>query len=218
MMCAYYPISKVEVSGFRANHYDILLDIISLGMYSFLIQKAVRLMEIKSSDKILDLGAGTGKNACLMMKYISAKGKLIGLDISEEMISQFKRNCADFPNATIINKRIDLDLAYECYFDKAFVSFVLHGFPQEVRKRIIKNVFKALKTGGEFFILDYGEFLIKELPFYLRFPFKFIECPYAFDFIKRNWEKILSLEGFNHFKKHLFFNGFIRLLRGVKVL
>ena len=216
-MCAYYPTSKVELSGFTAKHYDSLMDIATLGRYSSLMKKAVQLMEIKSDNRIIDLGAGTGKNACLMMRCLSTKGELIGLDISKEMTAKFKRRCAGVINARIINQRIDKPLPYENEFDKAFISFVLHGFPQEVRKQIIRNVFKALKKHGEFFILDYNEFSLKNMPFYSRIPFKLIECPYAFDFIEKDWKKILAGEGFSSFEEHLFFGGYIRLLKGVKV-
>ena len=194
-MRPYYPKSKVEVSGFNARHYDMLLDMITLGRYSSMIRKAIRLMGIRPADKILDLGTGTGRNACLMRRYFSSRGELIGLDISKEMISQFKKNCADFSNIKVINARIDQDLAYERYFDKVFISFVLHGFPQKARNQIIRNTFKALKKDGEFFILDYNEFSLNEIPFYLRIAFKLMECPYAFDFIEKDWKKILSLRG-----------------------
>ena len=217
-MCTYYPESKVEVNGFNARHYDILMNMITLGNYSSMIRKTIRLMKISPADKILDLGAGTGRNACLMRKYFSSRGELIGLDISEEMIFQFKENCADFSNIKIINARIDQDLAYVRYFDKVFISFVLHGFPQKARNQIIRNTFNALKKGGEFFILDYNEFSLDEIPFYLRIAFKLMECSYAFDFIEKDWKKILSLRGFSDFREHLFFSSYIRLLKGVKVL
>jgi ubiquinone/menaquinone biosynthesis C-methylase UbiE len=216
-MCAYYPESKVEIKGFIAKYYDALLDLVTFGIYPSLIEKVIRLMRIKSNDRIIDLGAGTGRNACLMMKYLTKKGELIGLDISNEMIAQFKKRCSGSINAKIINQRIDKPLPYEDEFDKAFISFVLHGFPQEVRRQIIRNAFKALKKDGEFFILDYNEFSLKEMPSYLQIPFKLIECPYAFDFIEKDWQQILTEEGFNCFDKHLFFCGYIRLLRGVKV-
>ncbi|NMG83067.1 MAG: methyltransferase domain-containing protein [Methanosarcinales archaeon] len=215
-MCAYYPESKVEISGFIARYYDMSMDVISLGSYFSMIRKAIQLMHISPSDRILDLGAGTGRNACLMMKYLSTNGELIGIDISKEMIAQFKKRCASLANAKIVNQRIDKSLAYEDEFNKAFISFVLHGFPQEVRRSIIRNACKALKKHGEFFILDYNEFSLKEMPLYLKIPFKFIECPYAFDFIEKDWQKILAEEGFNRFEKHLFFGGYIRLLKGVK--
>jgi len=216
-MCTYYSESKVEISKLTAKYYDILMDIITFGGYSFFIKKAIRLINIKSNDRIIDLGAGTGRNACLMMDYLSVKGELIGLDISSEMVAQFERRCASFANAKIINQRIDKALPYKDEFDKVFISFVLHGFPQDVRKQIIRNAFKALKKNGEFFILDYNEFSVKEMPFYLKIPFKLIECPYAFDFVEKNWQKILAREGFSHFGKHLFFRSYLRLLKGVKL-
>ena len=216
-MCSYYPESKVEISKSTAKYYDKLMNIITFGGYSLFIKKAIRLMSIKPNDRIIDLGAGTGRNACLMMNYLSVKGELIGLDISSEMVAQFESRCANFTNAKIINQRIDKPLSYENEFDKVFISFVLHGFPQDVRRQIIRNAFRALKKNGEFFILDYNEFSVKEMPFYLKIPFKLIECPYAFDFVEKNWGKILTKGGFRHFEMHLFFHGYVRLLKGVKV-
>jgi len=65
--------------------------------------------------------------------------------------------------------------------------------------------------------LDYNEFSLNKMPLYLRIPFKRIECPYAFDFIEKDLQKMLSYEGFTNFKIHLFFGGYVRLLKGVKV-
>jgi len=212
-MCVYYPKSKVEIKGFTAKHYDTLMSIITLGAYPKLMKKAIKLMNIKYDDNILDLGAGTGKNACFMSKYISSEGKIIGLDISKQMMDQFEKNCSNLPNIKVIEQRIDKPLAYENEFDKVFISFVLHGFPQEVRIQIIKNAFKALKAHGEFFILDYDEFSLNDLPFYIKYPFKFIECPYAFDFIEKDWKKILVNEGFNNVEEYPLFGKYVRLLK-----
>jgi len=215
-MSNYYPESKVELKGFVAKNYDALLNVATLGRYSVFIKSVIMLMEIEQDQKILDFGTGTGSNACLMLKHLSPEGELIGLDISEDMIAQFNKNCAGFSNARVVNKRIDHELEYEEYFDRVFISFVLHGFPQEARKVIIGNAFKALKKGGQFFILDYNEFLLKDMPFYMRVPFKWMECPYAFDYIEKDWKNILSTEGFDNFKEHLFFKEYVRLLKAEK--
>jgi len=214
-MCSYYPKSKVEVKGFMAAHYDALLDIATFGRYPAFIEQAIELMRISPQDKILDLGAGTGRNACLMMKYLSPKGEIVGIDISEKMISQFQKKCANFPNAKIINARADCPLPFKLKFDKALVSFVLHGFPQDVREEVIKNVFEVLKEGGVLFALDYNEFDLREMPPYLRILFRLIECPYAFDFIKKNWKEILANNGFTEFREHIFFK-YLRLLKATK--
>ena len=215
-MCAYYPESKVEIHGFEAKHYNSIMDILTFGKYSGLMRRAIELMKIEQSDKILDFGAGTGKNGCLMAKYISQDGEIVGLDISDEMISQFERRCKDFPNVKISNRRIDQPLDYDGYFDKVFISFVLHGFPQDARMQIIKNAFNSLRAGGEFFILDYGEFSLDDMPFYLKIPFKIAECKYAFDFIKRDLAKMLESEKFTVIDKYSLFGKYIVLMKARK--
>ena len=84
------------------------------------------------------------------------KGKLVGADISQDMISQFKKKCANFSNAKIIYARIDQSLPFEEEFDKVFISFLLHGFLQAIREVITDNAYKALKRDGEFYILDWN--------------------------------------------------------------
>jgi len=216
-MADYYPKSKVEVKGFTARYYDELMNIITFGRYSSFIEEVIKLMKIRPLDRILDLGAGTGRNACLMMRYLSKEGELIGTDISRGMISQFKKKCANFPNAKIIYARIDQSLSFEEEFDKVFISFLLHGFPQDVRETITDNAYRALKKNGEFHILDWNEFDLKSLSFHQRTFFRLIECPYAFDFIRRDWKKILANHNFGEFKENFFFKGFVRLLKAEKI-
>jgi len=211
-----YPESKVEVVGFMAQYYDIGLDIATFGRYLPFIKKVIRMTRIKPDDRILDLGAGTGRNACLMAKYLSEKGELIGVDISKDMIAQFEKRCTDFPNVKIINRRIDQTLPYKNDFSKVFISFVLHGFPQNVRKVIIENAFNALKKHGQLLILDYNEFSLPDIPFYLRFAFRLMECPYAFDFIERDLKQILESNNFAGFEEFFFFKNYVRLLKAKK--
>jgi len=66
------------------------MDIVTLSTYSSFIQKTIQLTNIQPNDRIIDLGVGTGRNACIMMNYLSVKGELIALDISNEMTTQFK--------------------------------------------------------------------------------------------------------------------------------
>jgi ubiquinone/menaquinone biosynthesis C-methylase UbiE len=212
-----YAGSRVETSGSIAPYYDLLLDIATGGFYPSFIKSAIKLMGIAPGDKILDLGAGTGRNACLMMEHLSEEGELIGVDISSRMISQFRKKCSVFKNARIINARVDQPLHFKKQFDKVFISFVLHGFPQRAREEVIENAFRALKARGLLFILDYNEFSIKKMPFYSRAAFKLIECSYALDFIERDWKRILEQRGFHNFEEHSFFSGYVRLLKAVKV-
>ena len=211
-----YPDSKVELTPKIAKNYDKIMNIASFGLYAKFIHKAIESMDISPDDKILDLGAGTGRNALLMNKYLSDKGEILGLEISEKMIQQFKIKTNNIPNIRVINQSIDKPLNLEEKFDKVFISFVLHGFPHSVRKDIIRSAFNALKNDGEFIILDFNEFILKDTPFYFRIPFKTIECKYAFDFVEKDWKNILHTYGFNRFEESYFFQKYVRLLKAKK--
>lgn len=215
-MTKYYPESKVEITGFEARHYDFLLNVITFGQYNSFIKNAIASMRIQKNEKIVDFGAGTGKNACLMRNYLSEEGKVLGLDIGKEMAEQFKKNCKNYPNVEFHFQRIDVDFDLGERFDRVFISFVLHGFPQNVREQILQNAYKHLKPGGILSILDYNEFVVNDMPFYFKIPFKYMECIYAFDFVEQDWKKILSKFGFENFSEKLWFKGYLRLLQAVK--
>ncbi len=208
-----YPDSNVEIHGFLARHYDTIMMLMTLGMYRHFIKDVISKMGIIPGDEILDMGAGTGTNACYMLKHLSGKGKITGIDISDDMIEQFKKKCSGRQGVDIIKIRADKDLPFHGEFNKVFISFVLHGLPQHARQVVIKNAFNVLREGGEFFILDYNEFSLESKPFYERIGFKILECPYAFDFIQRDLRSMLSGAGFGDFTEHLFFRGYVRLLR-----
>ena len=215
-MNKFYPDSGVEIQGFTAKFYDKIMNIMTFGGYSLFIKKAIKSMGIHQDDKILDFGAGTGRNALLMNKYLSGEGEILGLEISDLMIAQFKNKTASFKNLDIINQRIDQPFELEKKYDKVFISFVFHGFPFEIQKNIIQNAFNALKENGEFIILDFNEFVTDETPLYFRIPFKIIECKYAFEYVERDWKNILSEFGFRDFEEKLFLKKHIRLLKAKK--
>ncbi len=210
-------VSKVEIKGAMARFYDKIMDVGSLGFYGKFLKSAIAKMNIQPEDAILDLGCGTGRNDCLMAQYLNEKGKIVGVDMGEEMIEQFEKNCAHLPNVTLHRQSILEPLPFENEFDKVFMSFVFHGFTQENRKIIVDNVKKALKKGGQFILLDFNEFDFKRKPFWFRIGFKAIECPLAFDFIARDWKAQLKEWGFDHFEEHIWFMDSIRLFKATKV-
>ncbi len=211
-----YPDSGVELNEFTAKNYDKIMNTISFGIYRRFIHRAVKEMGVSLGDNILDLGCGTGRNARLMLDYAGKKGKLTGIDISEDMEKQFLQKFEGNPNVTFLNQRIDQPFTLDEKFDKVFISFVIHGFPHEVRSTVIQNAFNNLKPGGAFYILDFAEFDMKKMPAHHRFIFKKIECKYAFDYIKRDWKAILSEAGFSSFEENFYIKKYVRLLKAVK--
>ena len=211
-----YPDSGVELSPFILKNYDKVMNMASFGLYQGFIHKAIRQMDIQPDDAILDMGCGTGRNAEHMLDYLGEKGTITGMDISEIMGEQFNERFKNDKRATFIQSRIDQEFDLNKKFDKVFISFVIHGFPHEVRKTVIENARNHLKPGGKFIILDFGEFKMDEMPAFHRFIFKTIECKYAFDYVERDWKEILKSFGFDGFEEDLYFKNYARLLKAQK--
>jgi len=207
-----YPDSGVELSEFTAKNYDKIMNVASFGLYKGFIKKAIADLNIQKNDKILDMGCGTGRNILLMNKYVSEDSLITGLDISEDMELQFKQNCRLNSNIHFINKRIDEPFKLDQEFDKVFISFVIHGFPHEIRKTVIQNAYNNLKKGGTFNILDFAEFDMQTMPSHHRYIFKKVECKYAFDYIERDWKSILKEYGFINPTERFYFKNYVRLL------
>ena len=212
-----YPESKVELSPFIAMFYDEILDFFSFGIYDSFIHNVIKDCNFKPNQSIVDFGVGTGKNTFIILKYIGKNAKITGIDISDYMEKKFRKRFKEFKNIRFIKSRIDIPLDIKEKFDAVFISFVIHGFPNEIRNIIIKNAYNLLKRGGRLLILDFAEFSIKKMPIYYKIPFITLECKYAFDFIERDWKKILSEFGFGKFKEHFYFKNYIRLLEAKKI-
>ncbi len=210
-----YPDSGVELKPFTAKHYDSVMNTASFGLYNRFIRQAIKSMNIQPDDAILDLGCGTGRNAGLMATHLTEIGSITGLDVSEIMETQFNNKFQNDIRVRFIRQRIDIPFELGKLFDKILISFVIHGFPHEVRKTVIRNIVNHLKPDGSFFMLDFSEFIMAEMPVLHRFIFKTIECKYAFDFIEKDWKQILTANGFNDFKETFYMKKYVRLLEAV---
>jgi ubiquinone/menaquinone biosynthesis C-methylase UbiE len=208
-------LSSVEVRGLEARHYDLFMNVVTAGTYPFFIRRAIREMGIQPDDAILDLGSGSGRNACLMARYLDGRGRIVGLDIGEEMLAQARRRCRRLPNVTFEKRSIDGLLPYAEEFDRVFISFVLHGFLQQGRLQIIANARRALRPGGRFFILDYNEFEPAQASSLVRLAFG-LECPLAAGFVRREWGQILTGQGFVPLPARLYYWNYVRLLEAEK--
>lgn len=210
------PRTKVEVKGFEARHYDKLMDLITFGQYGRYLENVIAAMNIQPGDAILDLGSGTGRNMCLMERYAGPTGRLVGLDIGEEMMAQARERCKHLPHVTFLKQRIEEPLPFEEEFDHVTISFVLHGFEDEDKEKIIANAYKALKPGGMFWILDYNEFDLSKKPFFIKFLFTRVECPLAAEFVALDLRSMLRKHGFREFQERLYARRYIRLLGAKK--
>lgn len=204
--------SKIEIKGWFAQHYDLLMDLLFLGSYGRFLASVIGRMKIRQGDEILDLGSGTGRNICLMIDALGPTAGVVGVDISQEMLRQARRRCRRHPQATFVRARIELPLDFREEFDKACLFFVLHGFEDDDKERIIANAQKALKPGGTLWVLDYHQFDLEKLWLPLRWAFIHFECELAVEFLKLDLKATLAGYGFGDFVSSRLCGGYVRLL------
>ncbi|MCK5519786.1 MAG: class I SAM-dependent methyltransferase [Candidatus Marinimicrobia bacterium] len=205
--------SHIELDGFTARNYDLLMDLASLGMYPKFIGSSMKSLGIKSGETILDLGCGTGRNLELIMHRADYKGDFNGIDIGEEMLAQAKKRFPGRDNVHLEIASILEPYPFKKEFDHITCSFILHGFSHEQRIDIAKNAAKHLKPGGIFSFLDWTPAKPEDWPGWFRFFFKKIECPIAYEFIKHDYAKEFEEAGLELLDIHPKVWGYARVVR-----
>lgn len=135
-------MSKVEVKGFEAQHYDLLMNIITFGTYSFFIKRVIKGLNINRKSLIADFGAGTGKNARLMFKNSGETAIILGFDVGKEMIQKYSKSC-NKPNYFLLEAPIDMDFKVS---DFSKSNFYYYNNDRKLKKGDINSFFEDFKT------------------------------------------------------------------------
>jgi len=110
--------------------------------------------EIKEGDIVLDLGSGAGFDCFLAAKKVGESGKVIGVDMTEEMIDKARMNAekhgyknVEFRLGDIENLPVDSDC-----IDVAISNCVINLAPDKLK--VFKEVYRVLKVGGKMYLSD----------------------------------------------------------------
>lgn len=209
--------SKIEIKGFFAKKYDLVLNLITLGFYSKFINSGINLMKLKEMDRVLDLGGGSGKNSYLILNRINFKGEVVYVDISDEMINQAKKYEKKINNYKTLKASIIEELPFNEEFDHVFISFVFHGFENYDKQKILKNVYKSLKSGGYLNIIDWAEFDLSNANFFIKVFFNYFECQLATEFIRLDLSEFVKPFSFKTIEEDLLASNYIRLFIAQKI-
>ncbi len=110
--------------------------------------------KIKEGDTVIDLGSGAGNDAFIARRFTGEKGKVLGIDFTEAMISRARTNAEKlgFNNVEFRLGDID-DMPVTTNFANVIVSnCVLNLVPN--KHKVISEIFRVLKPGGHFSISD----------------------------------------------------------------
>ena len=148
-----------------APRYDFLNHFLSFGIDKIWRRKAIRLLIKHAPSYILDVATGTGDFAIASLK--TGAQKVIGIDISEEMLAvgKTKIEALGVGNRITLQKGDSEELGFlDNTFDAVTVAFGVRNF--ENLSKGIDELFRVLKPGGVVCILEFSKprsFPVKQL-------------------------------------------------------
>ena len=159
--------------------------------------------EMIASEKpatVLDVCSGTCYTTRVLARLLPAS-QINALDISPEMLS-VARERSETENLHNIRfyEQSAAQLPFESdSFDAVFISLGLHELPTEIRSTAMKEIFRVIKPGGRFFIMDLDK--PDNFGFLMDFYLAIGEPEYAKDVLAGRLVKLLQKFGFEKIKK-----------------
>jgi len=117
--------------------------------------------KIKEGDTVLDLGSGAGIDAILAAQKVGEKGKVIGVDMTEEMINIAKENAKKqgIKNVEFLLGEIENLPLKDNSVDTVITNCVINLTPDKAKT--FSEAYRILKKGGSIYLSDIV--LLKEL-------------------------------------------------------
>ena len=104
------------------------------------------------AGNILDLGAGTGRNA----PYYPDQAEVIAADLSPEMLERARRRIEALGREprVVVADALSLNFA-DGEFDVCVSTFLFCVLPDDLQERALREVKRVLKPGGRVILLEY---------------------------------------------------------------
>ena len=142
----------------RAAEYDRsvrLFDIFSWFGFSISNWRktAVAQLHLKPGDTVIDIGCGTGLNFPILQRAVGPEGRIIGVDLSAEMLAEAQQTAAANGWENVQLACADAaQFAYPKDVDAVLSTYALILIPS--CGQVAANACAALKPGGRFAVLD----------------------------------------------------------------
>lgn len=140
-----------------ADNYDIMNDLMSLGIHRIWKRIAVQLSNVRKGEQVLDLAGGTGDLTALFEQRVGDSGHVVLADINAQMLRTGRNR--------LIDKGLTANIRYaqvnaECLpfadntFDCVCIGFGLRNVTD--KDAALRSMHRVLKPGGRVIVLEFS--------------------------------------------------------------
>jgi arsenite methyltransferase len=109
----------------------------------------VKFENLQEGETVVDLGSGAGIDVFLSSKQVGARGRVIGIDMTDEMLERARRNAKEGGYTNIefrkgdIEKRIPVDEnSADVVISNCVINLTIN------KEKVFKEIYRILKSGG----------------------------------------------------------------------
>lgn len=147
-----------EVFSSVAGKYDLMNDLMSLGIHRVWKRYFVGTAQVKKGDRVLDLAGGTGDIAALLKERVGPAGALVLGDINGEMLRVGRDRMIDRGRVSgfeYVQCNAEALPFPDASFDLVTIAFGLRNVTD--KNAALREMLRVLKVGGQARVLEFSE-------------------------------------------------------------
>ena len=212
--------------------YDLMNDIMSLGVHRVWKEKFIDWMNPQPNTKLIDVASGTGDIANLFFTRSNGTGEVICVEPNKEMLSRGKIKLKKYNSIKWINSSAESIPVEGNTFDYYSISYGIRNV-SDINK-VLKEAFRVLKPGGRFMCLEFSKidneilnFLYKQysktIPYIGKFvvgsdkPYKYLIDSIDKFYNQKELSKLIKNNGFSNVEFRNVSNGISAIHSGWKI-
>ncbi|HWI24002.1 MAG TPA: bifunctional demethylmenaquinone methyltransferase/2-methoxy-6-polyprenyl-1,4-benzoquinol methylase UbiE [Lysobacter sp.] len=147
-----------EVFSSVAGKYDLMNDLMSLGVHRVWKRYFVATAQVKPGDRVLDLAGGTGDIAALLRDRVGDAGEVVLGDINGAMLRVGRDRMTDRGNVRgfeYVQCNAETLPFPDASFDLVTIAFGLRNVTD--KDAALREMLRVLKVGGQARVLEFSE-------------------------------------------------------------